>query len=183
MSAYTETATIADVATALVAELGEGWSVHEHQRYNYVGAVDGPDEMQIGIRHKRGQYEFRGQHPTRNGQYPRVDGDSGTTKCADTRDPAAIARDVARRLLPIYRDWLYRYQAACASIDEYEARTVANRDAFAARTGIAIRATSPNQFSATGWAAEANGHGIRFAHVITVSVDQAARIVEILNER
>ena len=174
---------IGEVAAALATEMGAGWApVSDEWRWR----VTGPDDEGIHLYANRGRGKIYA-----SGVYPQRIGESCLpynehvfeVACSLTRTPGAIAKDVARRLMPEYRRQLAIARERAASSDEYAAKKQAIVGRLVAAGGVRLewahdsRVNFPN-----GVHMSATGDDVRL-EFFYCSVDQALAIVEIMRAK
>jgi hypothetical protein len=124
-----------EVATAIAAALGDGWRAEawEHHEWSaFLRHADGRGLFLEGWSLKaKGRFVVEGVYP--RGWVPRQGEELSVTVSA-CRDPVAVARDLARRMLPRYGELLEVARERCAAQD----RAAAARDAVAAAVMAAV---------------------------------------------
>lgn len=131
--------TLDAIAQAIADELGEGWTP-EPANYAHAGFVRGPSGMSLYVQGpghagtgRVGIHADAPRHPNVSFQpMPRV-------TVSATRDHGAIAKDVARRLMPKYSEAFTTASARIAEADDYTARQDKAHAAFIAASNGAAR--------------------------------------------
>jgi hypothetical protein len=130
MSDFDPTMPIAVLSAALVAELGEGWSLDTERSMSHGCFLDGPDDVRLFARDvdmaclrgkELGKVEVSGCYPD---DATKLIYDLETLKIgvSGRRSPAALARDITRRLVP-------DVAAEMVEVNEHLARHKAAREA------------------------------------------------------
>jgi|GEM_PF-2475056 len=156
MNTFDQRAIVRQVSAFVADALGEGWSVDTSEAYaEHTGVyVDGPDGARLWLTLGGRNYGRDLDRLSIRGQYPRPEeskgyGDGWSKRFGETRtdeisvkrdrDPAAIAREIRRRLLPDYLEMLGEAVAGNAAHDAAVRRGRELRADLAARLGKGTR--------------------------------------------
>ena len=141
----------ADTASALLAGMvetfdGGGWRVNQREHMRYI--VKGAEEIHVRLDVSQRRLTFHGCTPRLpHGMYYTYKEGGGSAFVSIDREPAAVARDVARRLLPTLRAALATQAAAVA---KWTANTK-SLDAFADEVASAAGSkVDRNQYTKPG---------------------------------
>ena len=110
-----------EVAQHIASQLGEGWSaVHPHEGNDRCAEARGPEERALVVFHDtyRNKVEVSGRYPADvDGHRPMArdtlrygEKAKDNANCSDKREPAAIAKECLRRVLPHYEELFAKVQ-------------------------------------------------------------------------
>jgi hypothetical protein len=167
-------------AGAVAKALGKGWKLlpaDAEQSCESRVAIDGPDSERIVMRtdgyDSRGRIRIYGTTPDRAMRYS-----SSEITVARDKDPAAIARDITRRLLPAYRKIAAEAKEKHAQENAYKATCEATK-ATLVKAGGETLAHSEERVWFQGGEAQVSGECARLT-IHSVPAKLAARIIALV---
>jgi hypothetical protein len=204
MSEFNPNTLIATLAAELATELGEGWTLDTAKSMPHFCYLDGPDNVRLGLRDVANAYMHPGQalgKVTVHGIYPDKTSQvvyevtSHEISVTGTRPVAAIAGDIARRLVPqVAADMV----TILARLDQFETNRHARhavRDELAAilpdaRVGGESDTATSSHISSfprggdtySDWQISHDGTRVSELKIRNLPIEKAKRIAAIITE-